>query len=688
MASRTATLAVKVTADAAGAARELDNVGSSAGKFQSGINKAAGVAAAGGLALAAFGKQAFDAASTAQQASGAVDAAFGKSAGAIHKFAQTSAQDVGLASSEYEGMAATFGAQLKNMGVSAKDLAPTTDDLIGMGADLAAQFGGDTSEAVAALSSLLRGETDPIERYGVSIKQADIAAKQAEMGMAGLTGEAAKQAKIQATLALLTEQTADATGAFARESDTAAGQQQRANAQYKNATAAIGKALLPVVSKAAELFAKMGKFVQDNASVFQKLGFVLAGVATAVLAVKAATMAWHAAQMVAKAATIAWSAAQWLLNAAMTANPIGLIVAGIAALVAGIILVVKNWDKVTAAFRWFWDWIKKNWPTLLAIITGPFGLAVLFIVKKRDKILAVFRKVLDVAKAVFRKVKDIAKAVFNAIASVVKTVFGRIADIFRRARETASNVFRAIRDVARTVFNAIRDVVRSVASTITNIFRNVREILSNVFRAVREVARTVFNAIRDVARTIADAIKTAFRVVRDVLQTAFRAVRDTARTVFEGIKGFVQWPIDKINDLIDLVEGAASDVWDTMSDAADTALDAIIAPINAVKDAIGWLIDKVNALLGVLGDIHFPSVPSWVPIVGGSSAPAPAGTRAPTVGTRSGPVGMSARSTTGPGLTINVNGALDPDAVARQIQRLLTQRSRRVGGVARTAGVL
>lgn len=45
------------------------------------------------------------------------------------------------------------------------------------------------------------------------------------------------------------------------------------------------------------------------------------------------------------------AAAQWLLNIAMTANPIGLIVAGVAALAAGVYLIYKNWDTVVAAFK-------------------------------------------------------------------------------------------------------------------------------------------------------------------------------------------------------------------------------------------------------------------------------------------------------------------------------------------------
>ena len=113
------------------------------------------------------------------------------------------------------------------------------------------------------------------------------------MGLDGLTGEADKAATTQATLALLTEQTADAQGAFAREAGTAAGAQQRANAQIKNATAAIGTALLPAVSAVAGVLGDMAGFVQDNIGAFQVLGGVLAGVAATILAIKGATMAWQ-----------------------------------------------------------------------------------------------------------------------------------------------------------------------------------------------------------------------------------------------------------------------------------------------------------------------------------------------------------------------------------------------------------
>lgn len=238
--ARTATLKVQILTDHD--SRGMDSAGRGLDKL-AGLAKAA--AAAIGVALVALGKKAFDEASKLEQALGAVESVFGQAADTVKTKAAEAADAVGLSTSSYAEMAALLGAQMKNMGIAVDELSPKTDELINIGADIAATFGGTTADAVAALSSLLRGERDPIERYGVSIKQADIEARKAELGLKGLSGEAERNADLQATLSLLTEQTADAQGQFARESDTAAGAAQRMSAHWDNFTAQIGQWLLP-----------------------------------------------------------------------------------------------------------------------------------------------------------------------------------------------------------------------------------------------------------------------------------------------------------------------------------------------------------------------------------------------------------------------------------------------------------
>ncbi len=115
--------------------------------------------------------------------------------------------------------------------------------------------------------------------------------------------------------------------------------------------------------------------------------------ASAVAKRAAFMLAWTIATKIWAAATKVGAAAQWLFNAAMDANPITLIIIGIAALAAGIVwLATKTtffqtiWRGLKEAFNFVWSWIKGHWPLLLAILTGPVGLAVLAIVKNWDTI--------------------------------------------------------------------------------------------------------------------------------------------------------------------------------------------------------------------------------------------------------------------------------------------------------------
>lgn len=112
------------------------------------------------------------------------------------------------------------------------------------------------------------------------------------------------------------------------------------------------------------------------------------------LVVAKAAMIAHAAWAgIVKGATVTWTAVQWLLNVALTANPIGLIIVAIAALVAVIVLIATKttWfqDIWKVAWGWIkktaldvWDWLKRlpamigdAFKSIAEFITAPFRLA-------------------------------------------------------------------------------------------------------------------------------------------------------------------------------------------------------------------------------------------------------------------------------------------------------------------------
>ena len=207
----------------------------------------AGIAAVG-IAAARGVKATLDAAGDAEQQAGAAASVFGKHQTEIAKAARTAARDVGVSRREYLQLSSVLGAGLKNKGI--KDYAGQTQDLVKLGADLSAQFGGSTKQALEAISSLMRGEADPIEKYGVAINETAIKAELAAKGQDKLTGAALESAKAQARLRLLFKQTADAQGAFGRETDTYSHKLQVAGARWDDLKVKIGDKFLPAATKA------------------------------------------------------------------------------------------------------------------------------------------------------------------------------------------------------------------------------------------------------------------------------------------------------------------------------------------------------------------------------------------------------------------------------------------------------
>ena len=119
----------------------------------------------------------------------------------------------------------------------------------------------------------------------------------------------------------------------------------------------IGDKAVPALKSAFE-------WAEKNTGTLKVLGIVLGSVAATVLLVTAGLKAYNAIVLIIRAATIAWTALQWLLNVALNANPIGLVVLAVAALIAIGILLWKNWDKVVHGLGVAWDWI---WDKLVGI---------------------------------------------------------------------------------------------------------------------------------------------------------------------------------------------------------------------------------------------------------------------------------------------------------------------------------
>jgi hypothetical protein len=245
----------KLTNATVGAQNSLQSLQSKASAVGTNIARIAGAIglSLGFNAIVDGARDAVTAASDLEQQFGALDSIFKGNSQEMKTFSKEMNR-IGLSSADAARQSAYLGAMLKGSGLSIEDTTDKTKDLVELAGDLAATFGGSTSDAVTAIAALMRGERDPIERFGVSLKQVDINAQMLTDSKNGLVFASEKEAAMNATLTLLYAKTTDAQGQAARESDTYAAKLAELQARMKDASVEIGNALLPLLQKLGDFF--------------------------------------------------------------------------------------------------------------------------------------------------------------------------------------------------------------------------------------------------------------------------------------------------------------------------------------------------------------------------------------------------------------------------------------------------
>lgn len=636
------------------------------------VTTLATVAAAGAAAIGVAGAKAVSAAADLEQSTGAIEAVFKSGADQMKAYADTAASTVGLTKNEYQELGTLLGAQLKNGGTSIDQLAGKTNDLIGVAADLSAQFGGSTSDAVAALSSALKGERDPIERYGVSLKQASIDAKAAELGFQKVGGSFDNEAQQAATLALIMEQTADAHGAFAREGDTLAHQVQVLKAHFGDFAAKAGTLVLPMVTAlataaldhlvpaleslstwakdvaipalqdfAARLQATVVPKIKQAAAVFQteirprlqalidwltttvppavsrvvaffeKFGPAIAAAAGVIGTFVAGFKAFNKIKTIIGAAKTAWAA----LNATMAANPIFLVIAAIAALVAIFVALYQNNETFRAAVDAAWAQIQAAWDAVwpqLQAAWASYGQPIV------DLIINVFQGLAANWDTIWQGISTVVSGVWQVISSVISTVVGVISGIIQVWTSALSGdwqgVWDGIKQIVSSVWSGIQGVISGALSIVRGYITGALGVISGVFSGVwSSISSTVSGAWSGITGAISSGVSSAISTISSLPSRALSALGNLGSLLIGAGKSLIQGFINGISSMIGSVQSTLGNLTSNLTSWKGPAdYDAVLLTpagrlvidgfIRGLESRYGAVRRSLGALTGMVAD--------------------------------------------------------------------------------------
>jgi len=240
----------------------------------------AGFAAGAGAALGQFALRAINAASDLEELTSKVGEVFGDEAAAqIEAWSKTTTEAFGINSAAALEAAGNFGVFGKAAGLTGNELVGFSTELVQLSADMASFNNATIEETIQAIGAGLRGESEPLRRFGVLLDDATLRAKAMEMGIYNGSGALSQQQKVLAAHQVILAQTTDQQGDFERTSDGLANQQRILQARIEDVTAELGAALLPAAKEVITAFSDMISEGGDLRNILRDLTPVIGRVA-------------------------------------------------------------------------------------------------------------------------------------------------------------------------------------------------------------------------------------------------------------------------------------------------------------------------------------------------------------------------------------------------------------------------
>lgn len=508
--------------------------------------------------------------------------------------------------------AASHLAQLAN---NEKDLATWTDIATGVyatfGASLPIENLTEASNETAKTGALTGGLADALNWAGVN--EEDFQAK-----LDACSTEQERQALITSTLNGLYSEAANKY----RETNAEVIASNEANEAWTASLAEVGAEVEPLLTSVknlgAELLGNLVPVIQGLKDNLPAVAVAAAGVTAALVSYKIAALAAKAAQEGMTLTTYILTAAQHALNVALNANPIGLVILAITALVTAFVALWNNCD----AFRQFWidmwegiktaffavvDFVKNNWQALLLFLVNPVGATFKLLYDNFEGFRDVVGNVLSFIKKGFSNIVDF-------FATLPARVSAWASNIATRAKEGATqflnNVVAFINQLPERVGYFLGSVLGKVASFVvtfpakakeaaTKFINNVVTFFKTLPGKVQTWLQNTITKVSTWASNMATKAKTAavnfvegaINTIKSLPGKIWKWLQDTVAKVVAWGQSMVQKAKDGVQKMVKTVTDTIKSLPEKMKNIGKDLVEGLW---NGIKNMGNWIKEKIT----------------------------------------------------------------------------------------------
>ena len=275
------------------------------------------------------------------------------------------------------------------------------------------------------------------------------------------------------------------------------------------------------------------------------------------------------------------TAAQWLWNAAMMANPITWIVLAIAALIAGLVLLIMNWDTVVAWLQDVWgsciEWLKGVWDSVVEGFDAGLKAVSQFFTDTWNSITAFLT---DTWNRIVQANNTIWTTVKNFIVNTWNTIKTSVSNFVQGIHDAIVNVWNRIKAANDTIWNAVKTVI-------TNVWNSIKGFIQGAINGVNTTVTNGLNAVKDTNSRIWGIVVDFVKGVPGKILSGLQALANLHVKAAEWFLGFLNAAKEKLGQAVDFVKGIPGKIVSAMGN-----LDSKL--INSGSSLIQGFIDGIN----------------------------------------------------------------------------------------------
>ena len=593
-----------------------------------GIGKAIGASITEGAAL--------------QQSLGGIETLFKDSADKVKGFANEAYKTTGLSANAY------------------------MENVTGFSASLLQSLGGDTDKAAETANMAMIDMSDNANKMGTSMESIQLAyqgfAKQnytmldnLKLGYGGtkqemqrLLSDAEKLTGVKYDMNNLSDvysaihaiqENLDITGTTAREAATTftgSFESMKAAAQNVLGKLSLGEDIQPALQALMEttstflfgnLIPMIGNILKQIPNLIlggikgvfsgifgEGLGSIMGGIVTALgsafLAFKAFSAVSGLLSGIPAVLTTIKTAVTGLFTA-MSANPIGIAIAAIAALTAGLVYFFTQTEMGRQIWQGFMDWFSGVWQSVAPVLTEVWNGIVETATTVWNNMMAVVAPIIQAVVDFIRSVWDgislwwtenqgLIQQTFTTVWNAIRTVIQTVMPIIQSIIETAMNILAPF---IEATWNNICTVVTTVWELIKIAIQTAMDVISGIVKAVMQVINgdwsDAWETIKGVGEVIWKGLSAAGKAIFDgfaqILSNIWNTIKSVASSAWEGLKSTVLGLIDG------LVQGAQR-AWESMKQGVSDLVSNVTSIFDGIRNIDLWSAGKA-ILDGFLGGL-------------------------------------------------------------------------------------